>query len=121
MRVAGAAQRRHRVVRPDRKDPVAGNRDRLRDRERGIDGDDLSVGQNEIARPACGPRRCLQWRLRARRLWQRTGQHGAGGTRRFQEQPARPIHRDRSIQEKSTIECGGLSYFLPKYVFMSSR
>jgi hypothetical protein len=47
------------------------------------------------------------------------GVAGRGGLGRART-PAH-AHRDRSIQEKSAIECGGLSYFLPKYVFISPR
>jgi hypothetical protein len=117
------AQSRHRGVRPDRQDPVAGNGDCLRHRGCGIDGDDLPVGENEIGRSGCGLRRYLGRRRRARRVRQSARQHagGAGSTRRFQEHTARLVHRDRSVQEKSAIECGGLSYFLPKYVLISSR
>src|SRR3954471_9426302 len=47
----------HACIRPDRKDPVAGDGDRLRYRERGIDGDDLAVGENEISGTATDARR----------------------------------------------------------------
>ena len=122
-RVVGPRHPRHRGVRPDREDAVAGNRNRLRHRERGIDGDDLSVGENEIGESGSSRHGGWQGRLRARGARDSAGQHagGASGTRRFQEQTARLVHRNHSAQEKSAIECGGLSYFLPKYVLISSR
>jgi len=47
---------RHRGVRADREDAIADDRDRLRNRECGIDGDDLAVLENEIGRDGgrCG-------------------------------------------------------------------
>jgi len=46
----------HRGIRPDRQDAVAGDCDRLRDRENGIDRNDLAVLENEIGRDGgwCG-------------------------------------------------------------------
>jgi hypothetical protein len=40
--------RSHRRVEPNGKDLVARNRDRLRDRRTGIDGDDLRILQDQI-------------------------------------------------------------------------
>jgi hypothetical protein len=55
-----SSMRRHRGIRSDRQNAVAGYCDRLRDRECRIDRDDPAVLQNEIGRDGgrCG--RCLR-------------------------------------------------------------
>jgi len=45
---------RHCRFRADRYDPIASDGDRLRDREGGIDGDDLGVLENQIGRTWTG-------------------------------------------------------------------
>ncbi len=49
--------RGHCGIRPDRHDTVAGDDNRLCDRERRVDGDDLAVLENEIGGPASRARR----------------------------------------------------------------
>jgi hypothetical protein len=41
---------RHRCIRTDADDPIAGNGDRLGNGEDSIDGNDLAVLENEISR-----------------------------------------------------------------------
>ena len=60
--------------------------------------------------------------MRANSVFVHNPTAGASGARGLRKQPVWMLSCTAvPRQEKSAIECGGLSYLLPKYVLISSR